>query len=228
MRGVMIIMATLCLLLGILPGLIVPWLFGIVKELSLLAAIPAGQSDWYSLNVNFDRIGLQLPVLRIVSVAGFLALAAFLFARRRPMKTVETVWNCGTPFQVQTMQYTGAALSELVRRFERESGPPLPKKQSDWPTAGSRPAHVVQSEAERSNRIILDDWFRMSRSKVHPQWVHEVFRAFYNRLDRWLYENSARFGYRVQSGDIRLYLRYILVTQVAVMVLFLILSPARQ
>lgn len=67
----------------------------------------------------------------------------------------------------------------------------------------------------------------MSRSKLHPQWVHENFRAFFNRLDRWIYESSARFGLTVQNGDIRLYLRYILITQLAILILFLILRSAQ-
>ncbi|MFZ1106877.1 MAG: proton-conducting transporter membrane subunit [Rhodomicrobium sp.] len=231
MLGVMSVMTVICFLLGIMPGLVVHWLLGIVQDLRVFTIQAPSYSACCNLSLGAttaaNAIELQLPIASIVSVAAILALAAFLFVRRTPVKAAETVWNCGTVFQPATMQYTGAALSELVRRFEPETEPPLPEKQKDWPTAGSKPVYAVRDEAERSNRIILDDWFRMSRSKLHPQWVHENFRAFFNRLDRWIYESSARFGLTVQNGDIRLYLRYILITQLAILILFLILRSAQ-
>ena len=93
------------------------------------------------------------------------------------------------------------------------------------PGAGSQPpGEKEKTEAGRSRGIQLNEWLRMTENKNHPQWVREVFRSGYNRFSKWLYGTSERIGLALQNGDIRRYLGYILLTQLAVMVLFLIIG----
>jgi hydrogenase-4 component B len=232
MLVVMGVMAAICLLLGVTPGLVVPWLVSITNDLPHFSGLTVDGSSWIALSLkstvpasgSSSVIALQLPILGLVSVAAGLGLfGRWAATRKRPIR-VEAAWNCGTPFDPVTMQYTDAAASELVRRITREVSPQPSSEKPPLPIAGARPAQTARDEKQRHERIVLDEWIRMSRSEDHTQWVHEVFRAFYNLISKWIYTSSDRFGDWIQNGDIRSYLRYVLVIQLVFLILFLILS----
>lgn len=237
MLGVMGIMGALCLFLGIMPGLVVRWLAAIVNDIPRFDNKPRfaelsidHSSGWGSLSLG----DLQLPIIWLALGAVCLGAIGWMIAnlsirdleaaklKLKPVKRVKDAWNCGTPFQPAT-QYTDAAASMLVRGIAETSPPPTPLK--ELPIAGSKPVWMVSDEEERSKRIVLDDWIRMSRNKDHPQFVREVFRSFYNLVSRWIYTSSDSFGRWIQNGDIRRYLRYILLSQLAILIVFLIFSP---
>lgn len=229
MLAVMGFMALLCLLLGLLPGMILPWLATIINDLGVPAALPYDSATWSGLmSVRLLTIA-PLELFPIIAVTALLALAGWHFVSRGPRRQAPQAaapWNCGTRFNPSTMQYTGAALSELVRRLQRGDSAPAPEslKRQVRPSGGAKaPAAEDEDEKERSEQVILDEWMLMSDSEGNRQQVHEVFRAVYNRVARWLYGGSERFGNAVQNGDIRAYLGYILAAQIGIMLLFLVL-----
>lgn len=238
MRAAMAVMALLCLLLGVLPGLVAPWLAGTVTSLSPRLAVDRPFSGLFDaphlLGLELTKIegvahfAVNYGVVWLVLVATALALAAWFFVRHAQVRRPFRPWNCGTRFDPIAMQYTGAAVSELVRRVRQEE--PTPHRETlrmrgGAPGAGSQPpGEKEKTEAGRSRGIQLNEWLRMTENKNHPQWVREVFRSGYNRFSKWLYGTSERIGLALQNGDIRRYLGYILLTQLAVMVLFLIIG----
>ena len=164
-------------------------------------------------------------------------------AKRGRVERPDLAWNCGTDYSPGRMQYTAASLSDLVRHLGNwpdsqpkleGSGAAAGQSASDDATTESMQAGDVSdpeepSEADRTERIILREWYLASkgygvdRDQRYRQYVREFFRAGYNRLSRWIYGGSSRFGNWVQGGDIRLYVRFILVTQIAILLLFMII-----
>jgi formate hydrogenlyase subunit 3/multisubunit Na+/H+ antiporter MnhD subunit len=253
------LMAALCLMLGLLPGMVTPWLLGTVnclllpngREAATTGACGTNESlsiagDWSGLLLSVSTkvsadgksetegqsartppapAGAEseqkktpaggLPMLPAVVFGGVLALIGWRLAGPKPSEPVGA-WNCGGPLDLDRMQYSPASLSELVRDIGpwKTSGPP---KRGDTDEERGQP-----TEKDRTDRIILPDWYPMSRGEQNEQWVHEVFRATYNWFSTWIYDGSARFGSWLQDGDIRSYVRYVLFTQVAILLLFLI------
>ena len=118
-------------------------------------------------------------------------------------------WNCGTPYTPKTMQYTGAALSELIRRMLVF----LPAKLAGrWKEANSKTPDYLP---------IL---FHLSSSDAYPQEVMEHFRAIDNMMFKWLLNRSKYIGESIQNRDIRRYLVYIFLANILVLVLFLVLG----
>jgi len=206
-------MAGLCLLLGILPGLIAPQL---VK-----AFVPLGMSQGHLVSINsinwmtLSGVGstatnsgeaTPLPVATLAALMVVLAAFALVLQRafspqaRRP----GIPWNCGEPVLVPPVhQYTSGALSYSLRKLFAFVNP--------QPSAGFVPDY-------------LPSRFVLSHSPANPQQVTEVFRHGYNRLIRTLLEFSDLFGKRTQNGDIRRYLQYVFLADLIIILIYWLTS----
>ena len=210
MRGVMGLMAGLCLLLGILPGLIAPQL---VK-----AFVPLGMSQGYLLSMNWMTLGgvgitatnggeaMQLPVATLAGLMVALTVSALVLQRALPphARRPDIPWNCGEPIMATPLhQYTSGALSYSLRKLFAFVNP--------QPSSGSAPDY-------------LPSRFVLSHSPANPQQVTEVFRHAYNHLIRTLLGFSNRFGEKTQNGDIRRYLQYVFWADLIIILIYWLTS----
>lgn len=202
MTACLVLMAALCLALGVLPGWVIYQLSGVVKTITGI--------DWpvpWSLTELHIALAPQAEVsldtfspLMVSAVTAAVVIAALRpMNRRGAVRVPPETWNGGTPYAQTTMQYTGAGLSFLLR---------------DSISA------VASSPATEND--YLPSRLTLSDSEAYPQAVVEVFRERYNRLADWVVTRSERFGLYLHNRDLGRYLLYILIANVVVMVLFLL------
>lgn len=207
MWGGMVLMAALCLALGVFPGRVLPLLSSTVGALGVHEDVSVLLQPGFSLNTPEMPLGDGLPALELIGglAAGLMILGfgtVIAFNPRRSIRKPEIPWNCGTPLAQESMQPTGAGLSELLRRL-----------------LGISPKRVRRLPPEYlPARLVL------SKSTEFPQDVIELFRASDNWLIHFLLTRSERLGRYLQNRDIRRYLAYILITNVTVLILFLLLG----
>ncbi len=202
MRLAQVVLAALCVLLGIQPWLLVPWLTLAVEtmgfDLSILEASPTalaiempGDRSGIPAGGRYEAVLPTVPLLLLV-VLPVISLAVVRGAGwiRRP------IWVGGGRFDPEDMQYTGLAISSLfwepvARRTDGDTDTPPAVTP---PLASTIPLSDRRAAVEFSNL-----WIVWMSTRV---------------LDK-----CQRFGETAQSGDLRRYLAYILVAVLAVLAL---------
>lgn len=114
----MFILAGLCLLAGILPGLVVDGLAAVVGQLNGSAQLPVQRSQpWLTLvpvvDVKSTYNGLLMLLFMVISglvAAVLIHRYASKEARRGP------AWDCGFPETSPTAQYTAGSFAQPIRR----------------------------------------------------------------------------------------------------------------
>ena len=191
MRVAMGVLALLCVLLGLAPGVLVPVLHRAVYDVgvgttavqatrwTLAVSVPLGQprQEMYSAALSL------VPALALILLA-VLAGGGVLMLRWRRVWQRGQVWAGGERFDPRRMRYSGTAFSFMAWEILARPTPP-----SEIPVGP------------------LPEYYRVSRRRVVP----EFFNRWYNRLIRFTLDMSERLGNVFQSGDIRLYLMYIFV-----------------
>ncbi|MFZ1414325.1 MAG: hydrogenase 4 subunit B [Defluviicoccus sp.] len=117
-RGAMLFLAVLCILAGVLPGLIVDALSGVVRELTAGSGLPAQKGlPWLSLiplsEARSSYNGLILLVFLTIT-STVIALSVRRLAshavRRAP------AWDCGFPDASPVTQYSAGSFAQPIRR----------------------------------------------------------------------------------------------------------------
>ena len=116
--GTMIGLAVLCLLAGVLPGLIVDALSHAVAELAGGTRLPPQSTlPWLSLiPVSATRSSYNglLLLIFIVCTASLIAVAVHRFASRAVRRSA--AWDCGFPDASPATQYTAGSFAQPIRR----------------------------------------------------------------------------------------------------------------
>jgi len=116
-RGAMFVLAALCLLLGILPGLAIDWMSPVISAL-VHARMPV-QHDipWLTIvPVARSRSSYNglLVFLFMVASASMAAMAIHRLASRALRRA--PAWDCGTPITSPLTQYTAGSFAQPLRR----------------------------------------------------------------------------------------------------------------
>lgn len=205
MRIGMVGLSVLCLLLGVFPAAVLPWLLKVVGSV-------LGRPGVLAPIISLDQNQLLLPVIAKISqlaiypvllmvIFGVIGLiGGNVFSRKPRTLHPASPWHGGEAYHPQTTQYTGAALSSLIRGTV-PLGHSLPEK----------------DEAQDYLPARID----LSRSRDYPQVEVEFFRVGYNRIIVWCLEKSRQAGELIQNGDLRRYVFYIFLSNVVVLLLFL-------
>ncbi len=206
MKGVMGLMAFLCLLLGTLPGVIAPQLVKAFEPLQIPDSFwNQNQLQWYqfqlpaqSVPLSSENYSLPLQVLAvIILLLGIAALSRWQFHSRVETRQPDLPWDCGEPLPQKTVhQYTSGALSYSLRKLFANKD--IVSSETDY-----LPAKLVLSE-----------------SLNNPQYITEIFRHNYSRLIGELLSLSEKFGKKVQNRDIRNYLKYVFWVTVIIFILY--------
>jgi hydrogenase-4 component B len=185
MRGVLVILAALCLLLGLFPGWVVNQLARIPQELlAPPGSLQGVETTATSLALNVDGYSAQISMLPLLTLAALpLALAALVVGMRRGRPKRGPLWTCGTDYVPGAMQITGGAFAFLT-----------------WEWAGEKATTPTKAEHV--------PWrLRLSENRYAREGFRRVLNASVNRLLRV----SEQFGNWFQGGDVRQYLGYLFI-----------------
>jgi hydrogenase-4 component B len=203
MRTIMALLAGLCLLLGLQPWLLVPWLSEALVPLNLG---PTGlDASPVRLAIQTPAYHATLPVLPLLVLVGAaVGLTALLRAWRwirRP------VWVGGTPAQ-PGISYSGNALSALLWE------PMSSWRSSETPVLADRAGTAANPDTDDETAPTFNEELRLSTRRSVP----ELASYSYNRLIALIVASSTWTARKIQNGDIRSYLLYMLL--VVLLVLF--------
>jgi hypothetical protein len=201
MRSVLAVLAGACLTLGLQPWLLVPLLSTAVASVRspVLSDLSMLQATPKALTVQLPDVGDTARYLAELPMLPLLLLGGLpvlvtVLLRARGWWR-RPVWVGGRRFQPRTMQYPGSAVAALV-----------------WETVGR--------ERAVTGAAPLPDVIRLSPRRG----VVELTNRLFNGLVAGLTAGSQRLGDRVQNGDIRSYLFYMLG---AVMLVIVVLTVSR-
>jgi len=113
----MVVLAVLCLLLGILPGFAIDWLAPVVRGLAQ-AQMPAQASvPWWSIvPIAESRSSYNgLLVFGFIVVSASLAVLAIHTLASRTIRR-GPAWDCGTPATSPLTQYSAGSFAQPIRR----------------------------------------------------------------------------------------------------------------
>jgi formate hydrogenlyase subunit 3/multisubunit Na+/H+ antiporter MnhD subunit len=232
MRTIMTALSGLCLLLGLQPWLLVPWLTAALAPLHyamsglvatptrLTISIPAAQRT-----VQYHATLPVLPLLLLVASAfGLTALLRAWRWKRRP------VWVGGSTLDPSAIRYSGNAVSALLwepmSRLRPWRGPAEPAVMDGQPVpagvTGPADGTYPPDQGDQADRPAMP--FREAWDLSPTRSVPEVANYFYNRLISRVITASYRFGRWFQNGDVRSYLLYMFVV---VLLVLAVLSVTR-
>lgn len=117
-RSAMVILATLCVVAGVLPGFVVDGLGNVVRELTARSGLPPQAGlPWLSLiPLTPDRSSYNGLVLLIFLTLTSIAIA--LAVRRLSSHAVRRApaWDCGFPDASPATQYSASSFAQPIRR----------------------------------------------------------------------------------------------------------------
>jgi NADH:ubiquinone oxidoreductase subunit 5 (subunit L)/multisubunit Na+/H+ antiporter MnhA subunit len=192
MRLPMLLLAVLCVALGLQPWLLVPWLSTAAESVGYPRAGLVATPEHIAVSLPDASIegsaayDASLPMLPLVLLVVLpLLLTAVLGTRRWARRPA---WVGGSDLAPAGVQYEGSTLTALLwHRLSR--------------TATTAPAAVPYRVAVTPRRAVT-----------------ELSNGVANWLTTRLTEGSSAFGRWLQNGDVRRYLSYILTTVIVVLV----------
>ena len=227
MRGILVIMAILCLMLGIVPGLVIFILGLIVSDLGFPLAYPGTFTLWGGIPITVvQQNAVYTANFQTVVLITLLGLVIFIFLialRSKLQKKTRTVWTGGTRYDPGIMQYTSSTFTSPVRDFLGKTLTSVrftPFIQNPMIKQSPQLSSQEPTSSTREEKEYIKSRFEVSNGRS----VKEPFREVYNWLINQL-QRTARFsGSFVQNGDLRNYLLYIFVFFITVFIFFIFLA----
>ena len=118
MLAAMSILATLCIIIGVLPSGVLQLLRPVVTGLLSDAAAPLQNSDWLILRPNEASGSSYSGLIILGAVAAMTIVVVFVihqFASNRMRRSA--IWDCGFPNTQTDTQYTASSFSQPIRRI---------------------------------------------------------------------------------------------------------------
>jgi hydrogenase-4 component B len=189
MLGGMAILAALCLLAGIFPGMVISMIDPTVSALTGSNA-NIYSSNFLSISQNFSSLSPAAIFISMLCIG--IAVIVFIMAAGGKRGTVYSdSWDCGMPSLTSRMQYTATAFTKPVRFIFKKIY--LPKRDLNI-------SYVLKPLFVRSLKY---------SGEITPfveRYLYDPFTAFIR--------NAAAKAILLQSGNLNLYLGYILITLV--------------
>ncbi len=191
MRMGMGILAVACIVLGVAPVIVVPFLGRVIGGLGDLPQTNPGLTFNLSLQTpeSFGQISPTLVAGGLLLILALIPIGLWVFRVNRKLRLGET-WGCGRTGQTPRMEYTATAFAEPLRRVFAEL---------------YRPTEELSIDFNPDSKYFVES----------IEYKSEITPLF----DRWLYDpllKSIRFVstqvQRLQAGSLHLYLVYIAVS----------------
>lgn len=186
-----LVLAGLCLAVGLLPGVVVGPLTAVAAAtLHMSALLPGAVTTAVTIALPWGGAQVRPGAFAVIAVAGALIAAMALAAgrRTRPAPAVRAPWACGGELGLQS-QYSATSYANPFRQVFSLIYRPV---RSEYAESAIHPFFRTRIQYEGEITPVFDQY-------VYGPLVKGVLGA-------------ARLGRRLQSGSLRLYLGYMLVT----------------
>ncbi len=189
-------LATLCVLLGVFPGVVIAALGHVSHELLGKTLASAYANGWLWLTpVSQSVASYSAPIVFLAcAAAGWISYRLLTSPKAVPAVRVPR-WDCGFGGLTARMQYTSSAFSQPLRRVFH------PLFDLRERTATKPRGHALGTPARLDFRLEVED----------RSWRH-----LYEPLARWI-EAAARQIGGIQTGNIRTYIAYSFFTLLALL-----------
>jgi len=182
----MAILAALCLMAGIFPGTVI----GVISP-SVIALTGSDGDISYdgllSIGKTFSSLAPAAILISMLCIG--IAVAVFVIACGKRKTVYADSWDCGMPSLTPRMQYTAAAFTKPVRLIFKRIY--LPKREMSI-------SYILKPLFVKSLR------YRGEITPFFERYMYEPLTAFIR--------NAAAKARMLQSGNLNLYLGYILIT----------------
>jgi hydrogenase-4 component B len=196
MRAAMALLAVACLMLGVAPFAILRFLSRATTE--LLGSAPDLRFNWNSIVAN-DSFATVSPLWIAVALGGFLASIpiALRIVRANTSRRYYETWGCGRAMQTARFEYTATSFANPFKRVF---------------SVLYRPVKDLAIEFHPESRFFV-------RTISYSDEARSIFDdAIYGPLNRKL-RSFAEYVRLLQSGNVNLYLLYILVALVVLLII---------
>jgi hydrogenase-4 component B len=196
MRAAMALLAVACLMLGVAPFAILRFLSRATTE--LLGSAPDLRFNWNSIVAN-DSFATVSPLWIAVALGGFLASIpiALRIVRANMSRRYYETWGCGRAMQTARFEYTATSFANPFKRVF---------------SVLYRPVKDLAIEFHPGSRFFV-------RTISYSDEARPIFDdAIYGPLNRKL-RSFAEYVRLLQSGNVNLYLLYILVALVVLLII---------
>jgi NADH:ubiquinone oxidoreductase subunit 5 (subunit L)/multisubunit Na+/H+ antiporter MnhA subunit len=224
MRGVLVILALLCLVLGILPWPVMIVLGKIAGDLHFPLVSASAFSAWGGISINAGpqytaQHGLEFlytaqlrpEFLFILSGLGIIVL--FLSLQMSKSGQYKRAWTTGVRYDPESMQYTGSTFTSQVRDFVEKTLIGVILAPITWILQLSSVKRLT-SLTDHQISTPFSTRFELSEERS----IGEPFRQIYSLMILFLQATSRRIGSFFQNGDLRNYLLYIFLFFVGVFI----------
>src|SRR6266567_3414609 len=225
MRGILVLLAVLCLLLGIMPGLVIYILGLIVSDLGFPLAYPGTFSLWGGIPIKVVQPNQQYTAnFQTIVLITLLGLVIFIFLialRSSQRRRLRAVWTGGTRYNPSIMQYTSSTFTSPVRDFLGKTLTSVkltPFIQSSIVNQSARLSAKVPASPKTSEKQYIKTRFEISKDLS----IRKPFCEVYNWLINLIQRSAQSIGSIVQNGDLRNYLLYIFVFFITVFIVFIL------
>jgi len=182
----MAILAVLCLMAGIFPGTVI----GVISPSVIALTGSDGNINYdglLSIGNTFSSLAPAAILLALLCIG--LAVIAFVITGGKRKTAYADSWDCGMPSLTPRMQYTATAFTKPIRLIFKRIY--LPKRELDI-------------------SYILKPVF--IKSMKYSGEITPFFERYMYEPLTWLIRNAAAKARMLQSGNLNLYLGYILIT----------------
>lgn len=225
MRGVLIVLAIFCLVLGIFPGPMIIILGMISSDLGLSLASPNAFSWWSGITISLGPQGHLLYSAHLQSVFLFtlLGLVIFVFLMAvlaSKSQGTRAVWTGGTQYEPSTMQYTSSVFTFPVRDFLGRAFISVLFTPLIQSLLKRRFGQLPSQQSAALETPSIKTGFEVAEGRS----VAEPFGLAYNWLIKVLQSFARSTGSFFQNGDLRSYLFYIFLFFIAVFIILVEVS----
>lgn len=192
----MLVLAGLCLLLGLWPHTLLRILGQVLGSFAGINTTGLFSIDRGGIIFHADSVGgvLSVPVLILLVFLGIVVAMGIYFLKGKPLTSIRPVWACGiTP--TPRNQYSATGFAKPVRWAFR------------W---------VLRVEKERA--VDENDNLYAGRKLAYQQKISYIFdEAIYYPIQSWILKR-AQYMKRLQAGSVQLYVGYVLIVTIVVLV----------
>lgn len=192
-RFSMLVLGIICLLLGVFPTFIINAINNICSEILGITLLNNSTNNWLWLFPKTNNIASYSAPLIIVGILSGLFLA-YLLMKLIPHKLKDKTalpWDCGFGGLNSRMQYSATAFAMPIRRIFSS----IWKVEETIEKNNSTKSNAIKFDGIKYNLIVSD----------------RIWLFFYEPLTKLIYKIT-RIAARMQGGNIRIYLIYILAT----------------
>jgi NADH:ubiquinone oxidoreductase subunit 5 (subunit L)/multisubunit Na+/H+ antiporter MnhA subunit len=194
----MSILALACIILGVAPVVIVPFLGKVVSGVGQIPVVMPEFTFGLSLQSpeTFGQISPTLALMGLLVILALVPIGLRIFNASRKWRLGET-WGCGRTGQTPRMEYTATAFAEPLRRVFAELYRPTKE--------------LTISTHPDSKYFVASIEYKSEITPVFDRWIYDPLLRCLRLL--------AQQVQRLQAGSLHLYLFYI-----AILLVVLLLS----